>query len=121
MPKRRAQLPNIGPFHRRQHHKFQPRVHPGHLAERHPTASLIRCRKCPRCLRTPVHLVPGLNTRTGRGSERAVAPHISVLEGAPTQTPSAFDISPSVAFSASLTRTPPPNRPPPSLAASAVL
>jgi hypothetical protein len=62
-----AQVPNIGSFHRCQHHKFQSRVHPAHLAERHPTASLIRCRKCPRCLRTPVHHVPGLNRGGGSG------------------------------------------------------
>ncbi len=36
------------------------------------------------------------------------------------QIPSALEISPSVAFSASLTCTPPPNQPPPSYAASAV-
>src|SRR3974390_3339167 len=40
--------------------------------------------------------------------------------GEPDQIPSAPEISPSVAFSASLTLTPPPNRPPPSGAASAV-
>ena len=62
-----AQLPNIRPFDRRQHHKFRSRVHPADLVERHPTASLIRCRKCPRCLRTPVHHVPGLNIFTGEG------------------------------------------------------
>jgi len=40
----------------------------------------------------------------------------------PLQEPKAVDISVSVAFSASLTWTPPiPNRPPPSLAASAVI
>src|SRR6478609_1703376 len=70
-----AQMPNVSPFYRRQHHKLQSRVHPGHLAERHPTASLIRCRKCPRCLRTPVHHLSGLNTRKGegRGHSRSVS------------------------------------------------
>jgi len=57
-PEPAAKPPNIGSFHRRQHHKLQSRVHTGSLVERHPTASLIRCRKCPRCLRTPVHHVP---------------------------------------------------------------
>src|SRR6185437_11148071 len=66
-PEPAAQLPNIGPFLRSQHHKLQSRVHPRHLVKRHPTASLIRCRKCPRCLRTPVHFVPGLNKKAGRG------------------------------------------------------
>jgi hypothetical protein len=66
-PEATAQLPNIGAFYRSQHHKFQSRVHSGSLVERHPTASLIRCRKCPRCLRTPVHLVPGLNKARERG------------------------------------------------------
>ncbi len=62
-----AQLTNVGSFHRCQHYKLQPRVHSGHLVKRHPTASLIRCRKCTRCLRTPVHHVPGLNKGGGRG------------------------------------------------------
>ena len=39
----------------------------------------------------------------------------------PGQMPSALEISASVAFSASLTWTPPPNKLPPSVAASAVL
>src|SRR5205814_7249039 len=64
-----AQLPNVGSFFRGQHHKLQSRVHPRHLAERHPTASLLSCRKCPRCLRTPVHHLPGLNTPPGVGEK----------------------------------------------------
>jgi hypothetical protein len=36
---------------------------------------LIRCRKCPRCLRTPVHHLPGLNIFAGRGWGEGLLPH----------------------------------------------
>jgi len=65
-PETTAQPSHIRTVHRCQHHKLQSLVHSRHLAKRHPTASLIRCRKCPRCLRTPVHLVSSLNSFAGR-------------------------------------------------------
>ena len=66
-----AQAANVRSLRRCQHHKLQSLVHPGNLAKRHPTASSIRCRKCPRCLRTPVHLVSGLYRHGGGGRRRS--------------------------------------------------
>src|SRR5690349_5950121 len=65
-PEPPAKAAEIDPLQIRKHHKLPALVHPRNLAKRHPTASLIRCRKCPRCLRTPVHHVSGLNTQGGR-------------------------------------------------------
>ena len=66
-PEPSTQLPNLRPRPRGQAAKFLPLRHQRTLLERH-AGSSASCQKCPPCLRTPVHYLPGLYIRE-RGLE----------------------------------------------------